>query len=276
MEASATAASEFIELWKNSINCDTQALIEAKEKCEHILNRVELAGRMIHIETTSEAFAENEIDANLLSDDRWKRLSWIFGPDAVRNFIGIDARGICLLLGFGEEWLDRKLASGTRFKLAIFPKTSVDGTLATWDGVENVVQKYYPEVWGKVENHMPEIRSTDFTEIQRLAGYDMQAVNLVGRRGRAYDVDGESDSEHYISLQRLQRREGTLVQVRQFLWDEIGIKGLFVGDGRTQNDAGEQGPREFLARNLPINDIEGHIVIEVNPSRCLVWPCIAL
>jgi hypothetical protein len=45
-------------------------------------------------------------------------------------------------------------------------------------------------------------------------------VNLAGRN----PATGESKEARYMTLRRLQEREGTLVQVRQFLWDEIGLK----------------------------------------------------
>ena len=89
-----------------------------------------------------------------------------------------------------------------------------------------------------------------FTEIQALAKYDMENANLTGRKGGALNVDGESDNKNYISLQRFIVREGTLVEVRQFLYDEVGLKKLFTGDGRTINDDGESGPVEYLARNV--------------------------
>ena len=56
-------------------------------------------------------------------------------------------------------------------------------------------------------------------------------------------------------------------QVRQFLWDEIGLKGLYRGDGLTYDDDGRPGNREFLARQMPLSAIEGAVVVDVVPSR---------
>jgi hypothetical protein len=63
-----------------------------------------------------------------------------------------------------------------------------------------------------------------------------------------------------------ERREGTIVEVRQFLWDEIGLKRLFTGDGLTMDDDGKPGPPEYLARNLPLDEM-GAAVIDVVPRR---------
>ena len=45
-------------------------------------------------------------------------------------------------------------------------------------------------------------------------------MNLAGRD----PATGESEEPRYMTLRRLQEREGSIVQVRQFLFDEIGLK----------------------------------------------------
>ena len=70
----------------------------------------------------------------------------------------------------------------------------------------------------------------------------MATANLAGRD----PVTGESPSPHYMSLQRLQKRiqsgqAVTIVHVRQFLYDEIGIKSLFTGTGYTTDESGVSG-----------------------------------
>ena len=80
-------------------------------------------------------------------------------------------------------------------------------------------------------------------EWQAAAGYDMAEVNLAGRD----PVSGESADPRYMSLQRLQKRISestrpvTAIEVRQFLYDEIGLKKLFTGCGTTHNDDGNPG-----------------------------------
>lgn len=87
-------------------------------------------------------------------------------------------------------------------------------------------------------------------------------VNLAGR-----DLaTGESEDPRYMTLRRLQEREGKMVQVRQFLYDEIGLDRLYTGDGYTRSEDGTQGPAEFLCRNLEILQVAGVAVIDVDPS----------
>ena len=256
----SSAASEFVALWESGA-CD----VAAHSRLQGILSRTELSGRLCHGSATDAMFGRG-----LLTSDRWKRLSWIFGPDALPMFLGKDAREICVLLGFGEEWLNDKIPKGKKFKLAIFPSKAVDAQCATWEGVTYLLEKHFPEVWPKVSRHLPEIQNMGIDEIETMAGYDMCKTNLVGRRGGEWDTEGESDDPNYTSLQRLLNREGTLVQVRQFLWDEVGIKGLFSGDGRTVNDKGERGPNEYLAKNRRLEDIEGCVVVDAPVEKYLI------
>jgi hypothetical protein len=105
-----TTAAAFISLWQGGA-CDEAA----HSQLTALLTRCELSGRMIH-------GYENQQDfGRLLSSDEWKRLSWVFGPEALPGFLGKSSREICLQLGFGENWLDAKLKDGKKFKLAIFP-----------------------------------------------------------------------------------------------------------------------------------------------------------
>ena len=94
----------------------------------------------------------------------------------------------------------------------------------------------------------------------------MQQANLAGRD----PATGESAHPNYMSLQRLVKRIGeadpSMVEVRQWLWDEIGMKKLFKGDGYTYDDNGTRGPLEYLARNAPLADIQGIVVLDVDPS----------
>ena len=152
------------------------------------------------------------------------KINFTFYVSMFQGFLGKSAREICIQLGFGEDWLKDKIPKGKLFKLAIFPSVSVDSSPATWDGVAYLLERHFPEVWPKVSRHLPEIRNMSISEIEAKAGYNMSQANLVGRRGGAFDTEGESDDPNYMSLQRLKQREGTLVEVRQFLWDEIGIK----------------------------------------------------
>lgn len=100
-------------------------------------------------------------------------------------------------LGMGSDWLDAQLKKGRIFKLAIFPVTSQDEfacALATWDNLEQLAAREYPEVADKIGKHFREIRDTPYEDIEQRAGYSLFGVNCKGR-----EVD-----DRYISCARLQ------------------------------------------------------------------------
>ncbi len=109
--------------------------------------------------------------------------------------LGHTAREICIQLGFGEEWLDKRLSEGKKFKLCIFPLTSVYGSLATWDGLAMLLKSAYPEVWPRLEQHFETVRHMSYEEIKAEAKYCLVEANMAGR-----DERGESTNKHYMSL----------------------------------------------------------------------------
>ena len=242
----ASPAARFVELWKSGA-CDEIAHAYLAQ----LLQEQPLSGRVVHGMPGDKGFSTH------LSSDGWKKVSWVFGSDALPRFLGKSAREVCLLLGFGAEWLEAKVKMGMVFTLVVFPSVSVDAVLADWNGVWHVLQSHYPSaVVSKVEQHWPCIVSTDISVIEEEAGYSMLQVNLVGRDPKT----GESADPRYMSMQRLVALQSpSAVQVRQFLWDEIGIKRLFNGDGQTKDDLGLPGPQEYFAKNCALADIEGAV-----------------
>ena len=68
-----------------------------------------------------------------------------------------------------------------------------------------------------------------------------------------------------MSLTRIEEIESpSCVQVRQFLWDELGLKGLFRGDGQTEDDNNVLGPAEYLSNNCLLKDIVGAVVARID------------
>eukprot|EP01045_Picozoa_sp_COSAG04_P012685 COSAG04_NODE_863_length_9800_cov_12.998248_12_plen_177_part_00 len=91
---STTAAADFVRLWRSGA-CDAAAHAQLAQ----LLERCPLSGRMIH------GFPDDPGLGRLLSTDEWKRLSWVFGPEALPGFLGKSAREICLAVA--ERSLDR-------------------------------------------------------------------------------------------------------------------------------------------------------------------------
>ena len=243
-------ANHFLALWRTGRDDDS-----TRRQLHSLLRDCPLSGRVIS------GYPHDDGFGTMLSSDGWKRVSWVFGPDALPMFLGKNEREVCLLLGFGAAWLDAKIKAGKIFTLVIFPSASLDVILADWDGVTHVLKKSYTSVWPKVELHLSRIIGSTFEQLEEEAGYRFLDVNLVGRD----PISGDSTDERYMSLKRLEEIESpSCVQVRQFLWDELGLKALFRGDGQTIDDSNAPGPAECFAMNYPLEDIVGAVVTKMD------------
>ncbi len=251
--AEKTPAQEFIDLWRSGA-CDA----EAHEQLRALLARSSLHGRVVH--------GYPGVDAGYgqkLSSDSWKRLSWVFGPEALHGFLGKSARDICHYLGFERDWLHAKIPAGKHAYLVVFPSASADAAPASWDGLRALLEKHYPEAWQAcLQQHWARICSTQFEELEAEAGYDMAKVHYVGRN----PATGKSSDHRYTSLDVLLRSESTVVRARQFLYDEIGCGKNFSGTGFTEDDDGNIGTPEFLAGNRPLEQIKGAVRVDIDIS----------
>jgi len=270
------AAAEFISLWLSGAN-DTTAHDQLSQLLD---NGGPLYGRIIH--------GLNEEDFDRLSTDKWKRLSWIFGPDALHHFLGRNLVEVCLFLGFGSSWIEQKVSQEVMFKLCIFPETGVEMCeQATWNGIFTLLEHTYPETWPYIRTYKDIIINTPFQEIEELAGYSMKAVNMIGRDPNT----GDSTDPRYMTLKKLlyffensslvrenscenissAEEKHAMIVFRQFLFDELGVKELFTGNGMTLSDDPEKHPscREYLTRTIPLREIPGCVLIQPDMSSLL-------
>lgn len=243
-------ANHFLALWRTGRDDDS-----TRRQLHSLLLDYPLSGRVIS------GYPHDDGFGTMLSSDGWKRVSWVFGPEALPMFLGKSEREVCLLLGLDAKWLDAKIEAGKIFTMVIFPSASLDVVLADWDGVTHVLKTSYTSVWPKVEFHLPRIIASSFTQLEEEAGYSFLEVNLAGRD----HISGNSRDERYMSLKRIEEIESpSCVQVRQFLWDELGLKPLFRGDGQTEDDNNVLGSKEYLAKNCLLKDIVGAAVVTID------------
>jgi len=74
--------------------------------------------------------------------------------------------------------------------------------------------------------------------------------------------NGRSDPYH-ITYQKLINASGTLLEVRSFLYYEIGMKELYRGDGFTYTLNGSKGYPEYFAVNQKVSDFNSHCYQEL-------------
>ena len=104
----------------------------------------------------------------------------------------------------------------------------------------------------------------DWQQIQNMANYDMEQAYMVGRDPKT----GLSTHPEDMSWQQLQTIQApTLIQTRQFLRDEIGLKKIYHGNGYTSDDDGKRGDMEYLALQKRLDDIDWVVIIDVMSNR---------
>eukprot|EP01124_Arcella_intermedia_P009520 TRINITY_DN1620_c0_g1_i3.p1 TRINITY_DN1620_c0_g1~~TRINITY_DN1620_c0_g1_i3.p1 ORF type:complete len:354 (+),score=111.15 TRINITY_DN1620_c0_g1_i3:34-1062(+) len=179
-----------------------------------------------------------------LSTELWKKLSWVMGEDSLEVMVTMKDWELLQHVGILKEWATQYLKNGYKFSFLVF--TSTEAKLATWSNLFLLIDEYYPDVSQKVRKWEQTLIETPWEKVKALAGFDHLAVSMKGR-----EVD-----DHYISYQRLKEREGTFIEVRSFIYFEIGAKELFRGDGYAYSEAGQQGAKEYLTPNVPVQNME--------------------
>ena len=155
-------------------------------------------------------------------------------------------------LGFVDEWIRAKLRAGERFRVAIFPRAVC--VEATWDGIMQIVSLHFSSVAPKVLRWDQSLREIDFETIQRRAsdGYLCGATYFEINEAA---VAGASDDERFMSTARLasDATEGTLEEVRGWLYHVVSLNALFDGKGWTKDPRdGRLVVREYLTPNVEV------------------------
>lgn len=191
-----------------------------------------------------------------------KPWSWVVGDDGIRMLLGGQRHGSAgafvlerlRSLGFNDFWVRKKLADGERFRLALFPRASAFA--ATWDGIMSLVREHYPQrLADKVTQHETSLRSERFEAIQAQAGFLRGASYFEINEAAAHGV---SDDTRYIDTARLGSDdvEGTLGEVRGWLYFVLGCSDLFDGEGWTRDASGRRVVREYLMPNRFVDDFD--------------------
>eukprot|EP00927_Polykrikos_kofoidii_P049845 TRINITY_DN43857_c0_g1_i1.p1 TRINITY_DN43857_c0_g1~~TRINITY_DN43857_c0_g1_i1.p1 ORF type:complete len:249 (+),score=38.05 TRINITY_DN43857_c0_g1_i1:112-858(+) len=227
--------------------------------CENSIERCGNVACFVHALTVGQVLSEDDCEGLVgricrgHGDQDFRQLS--FGPARIAwmmNAAGLAhltaARShvkILRLVGFGLDHCEDAILNGHHFRVGVFPACCF-AVQATWDGLLSMVDTCAPTVSRKVRLRESDLRSVPFTEIQQRAGFDFTAVKQQGL-----------EDSRYVSMSRLENCEGTLVEVRAFLWNEFNVTALFDGTGFTRSSDGECGVAEYIAPNVEVSSIDG-------------------
>ncbi|CAF4618568.1 unnamed protein product, partial [Rotaria sp. Silwood2] len=121
------------------------------------------------------------------------------------------------------DWIRYELNANRKFKLIIFSVSSDEVKLATWDNIFELLTKLYPEIDSNIWfRYSKQLKEMTFQQI------DPEEI-IVKNNYLGPDSDGYIHKKRFLTL----KNPPTLLQVREFLHNHIGLNELFQGNGRT-------------------------------------------
>ena len=174
------------------------------------------------------------------------------GSDGLEVLLGKTGYQALLSIGYMRDYIKYRIEKGYKFKLVIF-KEDTKVKLATWDKMHELIAEIYPDIENKVFIKLSELKNTPFSDIEQEAGWKFNQV----------DKSGISNPK-FMTYERFKDSEGTLVDVRSFLYHTVHLRELFSGDGYTYNEAGERGLKEYIAPNRKIEELEEYRIIDIS------------
>jgi hypothetical protein len=228
--------NEYIEAFNNGLDC-------VSNNC----NLTGLYGRITK--------GINEDDFSRLSQNPNKRLSWVSDHETLSSFLGISHTNMLINCGHTIEWIRYQLDGNRKFKLILCSLSSDDVKLATWDNLFEFLSKVYPEIDLNIwYNYSNQLKQMTFKEI------DPEGI-IIKNYYLGPNSDGYMHIKRFLSL----NNQVTLLQVRAFLHNEIGVNELFGGDGRVLTHDKVVLEKEYLTINRHLNELSQYALLDLNP-----------
>lgn len=188
-----------------------------------------------------------------------KPFSWVFASDGLFCLSQCtDHYQMCIRLGFERDWMEMQLLNGNVFSLYLFPESSKDYTAvcATWNGVFHLLESEEPEIYAKLEPFRSELIDCSFEDIESKSDFEFLDVE-----DRGPGDDRYLTKERFLSIAD---EDLTLVDCRFFLYCYVGLSKYYGGDGCTVDKDGKRGCKEYLIKNMKLDEIAGMKMVPLN------------
>ena len=197
----------------------------------------------------------NEDDFCRLSSEPDKRLSWVFDHETLCSLLGMSHLDMLIKLGHTMEWIRYQLNANKKFKLMIFSVPSDEVKLATWDNIFALLAKFYPEINSTIwHRYAKQLKEMKFKEI------DPEGI-IVKNYYLGRSSDGYMHTNRFLNLEN----QPTLLQVRAFLHNQVGLNELFEGNGRTVMYDGILSDKEYMTYNRFLKEFNEYALLDLNP-----------
>ncbi|MFX1294784.1 MAG: hypothetical protein ACFFD2_08020 [Promethearchaeota archaeon] len=190
-------------------------------------------------------------DFDTLTYDPNRLVIMLIGSDGLEYLLGKSGYESLIHIGYTKDYIQYKMDQGNKFKLVVF-KENESILLATWDNVAKLCSNIYPDVSDKIYAVLHQLKSTPFRRIQMLVNFDFEQTKRNGL------VD-----PNYMDYERFRESEGTLVDVRAFLYHTLHFRVMFSGDGYTYDEDGNRGLMEYIAPNKRLDELGEYRLIDM-------------
>lgn len=192
----------------------------------------------------------NEDDFKTLSPDADRRTVFLAGSDVLSQSCGKGLTEILKIVGYSEADIEAKVhREKNEFRLLVTPESD---TLrpATWVNVVELAERLYPELQGRLVQHLEAFQQMPFQEIDRLSAFSIAEVAS----------NGQTDPR-YMTVERFLASRCGLHEARALLYHTLQLRELFRGDGYTQFPDGTIGGTEYIVPNMPLTLLDDYRLI---------------
>ncbi|XP_071784647.1 uncharacterized protein [Asterias amurensis] len=188
----------------------------------------------------------------ILSSAPGRKTAFIFGPEtACGALLAKKPYELLLHLGLLPEYIHLKVCiKKSRYWIILLSETlnTTENPIlaATWDGLKQFIQIFYPAALESVLTHWDTIKANPVEFFEREVDFKFIST-LSDTSGPQY-----MSYEKYLSLPKPQ----TAWQTRLFLYCELRMFELFTGDGLTCRQDGTKGEREYVSTNYDLSQID--------------------
>lgn len=190
-----------------------------------------------------------------------KAVMWL-GDDGAENILRAQSLDeILSSIDYTREYIDGILAQGLTFKLLVCQDNPEDFATfdATFDGLENVLETYYPEVHHLITPHLAAIKSIGPNEEvwEQQTGFSASELIQIHTNGPA--------DPNFVATDKIAGQTSIdLGTARRWLYNVLGLNLLWSGSGKMYLTDGSTGPREYFGPAKPVKEIRNHILVDLN------------
>jgi len=181
-----------------------------------------------------------------------RRFVFLMGYDGLQTLIGKNGFEILTLAGKTREMITDYVKQKGDFKMYIFEDKKLDSVFpASWDGISKLTEKLYPELCGKIAQHIPKLKSTPFNTFQKELGFEF------------YEALPKTDPR-FMTIEKFLASPMTTAHLRLFFYCSLRLLDLFSGDGITYDEKGNPGVKEFVSENTKISNIPRLVMADID------------